>query len=125
MGVGPRRDRARSKTEGMAEQVDKATSFRAGLIGEIGWGVSPYVSYSESFLPAAGLDFNDVAFVPVRGRQYEAGVKWQPSRGVLVTANVYDIVESNRPTNDPEHVLNTVQTGEIRDRKSTRLNSSH
>src|SRR3546814_16082077 len=83
MGVGPRRDRARSKTEGMAEQVDKATSFRAGLIGEIGWGVSPYVSYSESFLPVAGLAFNDVAFVPVRGRQYEAGVKWQPSRGVL------------------------------------------
>src|SRR3546814_3779281 len=73
--VGARRDRARSKTEGMAEQVDKATSFRAGLIGEIGWGVSPYVSYSESFLPVAGLDFNDVAFVPVRGRQSEAGVK--------------------------------------------------
>lgn len=114
--IGARRDRARSKTEGMAEQVDKATTFRAGLIGEIGWGIAPYVSYSESFLPVAGLDFNDVAFVPVRGRQYEAGVKWQPRRGVLVTANVYDIVESNRPTNDPNNVLNTVQTGEIRSR---------
>lgn len=114
--IGARRDRARSKTEGMAGQVDKATTFRAGLIGEIGWGLSPYASYSESFLPVAGLDFNDVAFVPVRGRQYEAGVKWQPNRNALVTANVYDIVESNRPTNDPENVLNTVQTGEIRSR---------
>ncbi|MFC7499613.1 TonB-dependent siderophore receptor [Enterovirga sp. GCM10030262] len=114
--VGARRDRARSKTEGSAGQVDQATTFRAGLIGEIGWGVAPYVSYSESFLPVAGLDFNNVAFVPVRGRQYEAGVKWQPARGALLTASVYDIVESNRPTNDPENVLNTVQTGEIRSR---------
>jgi len=114
--IGARRDRARSKTEGMAEQVDEATTFRAGLIGDVGSGFSPYVSYSESFLPVAGLDFNNVAFVPVRGRQYEAGLKWQPRSGVLVTASVYDIVESNRPTNDPENVLNTVQTGEVRSR---------
>ena len=87
VNTGARRDRARSKTEGSAGQVDQATTFRAGLIGEIGWGVAPYVSYSESFLPVAGLDFNNVAFVPVRGRQYEAGVKWQPARGALLTAS--------------------------------------
>ncbi len=111
--VGLRHDRARSKTEGVDAQVDKAWTFKAGVIGEVGAGVSAYASYSEAFLPLAGLDINGVAFVPTRGRQYEGGLKWQPLRGVLVTANYFDIVESNRPTNDPLNVLNTVQTGEI------------
>src|SRR3546814_15444456 len=34
----------------------------------------------------------------------------------VCSSDLYDIVESNRPTNDPENVLNTVQTGEIRSR---------
>jgi len=114
--IGARRDRARSKTEGLDEQVDKATSFRAGIIGELFKDVSPYASYSEAFLPVAGLDFGGTAFVPIRGRQYEAGVKWQPRRGILVTASVYDIIETNRPINDPDNVLNTIQTGKVRSR---------
>jgi iron complex outermembrane receptor protein len=114
--VGARRDRARSKTEGLDAQIDKATTFRAGLIGEIGWGLSPYVSYSEAFLPVAGLDFGGEAFVPQRGRQYEAGLKWQPRRAVLVTASVFDIEETNRPINDPENPVNVIQTGRIKSR---------
>ena len=112
--LGARRDRAKSKTEGLDAQVDKAWTYKAGIIGELGAGVSAYASYSEAFLPLAGLDILGVAFVPTRGRQYEAGLKWQPRRGVLVTATYFDIVESNRPTNDPLNVLNTVQTGEIK-----------
>lgn len=114
--IGARRDRARSETEGSPTQTDEATTFRVGVIGEVAKGVSPYVSYSESFLPVAGLDFFDNALKPVRGRQYEGGVKWNPTRGALFTANVYDIIESNRPTNDPNNVLNIVQTGKIRSR---------
>lgn len=112
--LGLRRDRARSTTEGSPTQTDEATTFKVGVIGEVATGWSPYVSYSESFLPVAGLDFYGDAFKPVRGSQYEAGVKWAPSRTALLTANVYRIEESNRATNDPENVLNTVQTGEIR-----------
>jgi iron complex outermembrane receptor protein len=114
--LGARRDRARSKTEGLDSQIDKATSFRAGLIGDIGGGLSPYVSYSEAFLPVAGLDFGGDAFVPQRGRQYEIGLKWQPRRGVLVTAAAYDIEETNRPINDPENPVNVIQTGRIKSR---------
>src|SRR3546814_20537022 len=47
------------------------------------------------------------------GRQIEGGVKWQPRHGVLITANYYDIVESNRPTNDPLDPINVFQTGKI------------
>ncbi|WP_129792849.1 TonB-dependent siderophore receptor [Sphingosinicella sp. CPCC 101087] len=114
--VGARRDRARSKTEGLDAQIDEATTFRAGLIGELGGGLAPYVSYSEAFLPVAGLDFGGVAFEPQRGRQYEAGLKWQPRRTVLVTLSAYDIEETNRPINDPENPVNVIQTGRVKSR---------
>lgn len=111
--LGARRDHARSKTEGLPSQTDNATTYRAGLIGDIGAGVSPYISYSESFLPVNGQDLYGRAFKPMQGHQTEAGVKWQPARTMLVTASVYRITETNRQTNDPDNVLNVIQTGEI------------
>jgi iron complex outermembrane receptor protein len=112
--VGGRHDRAVSKTEGSPDRVDKAWTFKVGLIGELAAGISPYLSYSEAFQPVAGLNREGIPFVPTRGRQYEGGVKWQPQRGILVTAAYYDIVEANRPTNDPANPLDTFQTGEIK-----------
>jgi iron complex outermembrane recepter protein len=61
----------------------------------------------------AGLDFFGVAFKPQKGRQYEAGVKWAPMARALLTASAFKITETNRPTNDPANVLNTIQTGEV------------
>lgn len=111
--AGVRRDRAEQQTAGSAEQVDEATSIRAGAIYDLGRGLSPYVSYSESFLPLAGQDVFGVAFRPQEGEQLEVGVKWRPFTGAMVTVAAYDLTETNRLTNDPENVLNTVQTGEI------------
>lgn len=112
--LGARRDHARSKTEGQPSQTDNATTYRAGLIGDLGAGVSPYLSYSESFLPVTGQDLFGQAFKPMRGRQSEAGIKWQPARNLLLTMAAYRITETNRQTNDPDNVLNVVQTGQIR-----------
>jgi iron complex outermembrane receptor protein len=39
--LGARRDHARSKTEGQPSQTDNATTYRAGLIGELGAGRRP------------------------------------------------------------------------------------
>lgn len=111
--AGVRRDRAEQQTAGSAKQVDEATSLRVGAIYDLGAALSPYVSYSESFLPLAGQDFFGVAYRPQEGEQWEAGVKWRPFVGALVTLAAYDLTETNRLTNDPENVLNTVQTGEI------------
>ncbi len=112
--TGVRYDRARSKTQGVDEVIDKAWTFKAGLIGELGYGISPYISYSEAFQPVSGINpRTGDAYVPTRGRQYEGGIKWQPQRGVLVTAAYYDIVERNRPTNDPADPINVFQTGEV------------
>src|SRR3546814_3073884 len=72
-----------------------AWTFKIGLIGDVGAGLSPYVSYSEAFQPIPGFDRNGVALVPTRGRQIEGGVKWQPRHGVLITANYYDRSEEH------------------------------
>lgn len=112
--AGARHDRARSETQGSTAMIDKAWTFKVGLIGELAWGLSPYVSYSEAFQPVSGINpRTGEPYVPTRGRQYEGGVKWQPRRGVLVTAAYYDIVEKNRPTNDPADPINVFQTGEV------------
>lgn len=111
--LGARRDRAVTETEGLPDQTDNATTYRIGLIGDVGANVSPYVSYTESFLPVPGQDLYGNAFEPMRGHQVETGVKWQPSRNALFTATFYRITETNRQTNDPDNVLNVVQTGEI------------
>lgn len=100
--LGARRDRV----TGSSGQKDNATTFRAGIIGEIGAGISPFFSYTESFLPVAGRiesgkdeDGNTIYGDPYRpqtGTQYEAGVKWQPGINTLVTATVFKIKERNR-----------------------------
>lgn len=122
--LGTRRDRARTQVGDQPRIEDYATSYRAGVIVDAGRGFSPYLSYSESFLPIGSLDFFSQPFKPQEGRQYEMGVKWQPREQTLVTLAVYDIREKNRQTNDPQNVLNSVQTGEVGS-KGVELEASH
>lgn len=121
--LGARRDRV----TGSSGQKDNATTFRAGIIGEIGAGISPFFSYTESFLPVAGrIDNGDGSFGdpyrPQTGTQFEAGVKWQPGINTLVTATVFKIKERNR-------VLylaagGTTQSGEL-NTKGFEIEASH
>jgi iron complex outermembrane receptor protein len=94
--------------------VDKATTYRAAATYAITPSLKPYVSYSESFLPQTGATFAGEPFRPTRGRQWEAGVKWEIAPGSLLTLAAYDIKERNRLTNDPVNPFFSVQTGEAR-----------
>ncbi len=108
--LGARRDRVRSNDNvGGTRKIDKATTFRAGIIGEIGANISPFFSYTESFQPLAGAGLR-----PQTGRQYEAGAKWQPDLQTLVTVTGFDIQDSNRPIAGPLGV--TVQAGKLKSR---------
>jgi iron complex outermembrane receptor protein len=111
--LGLRRDRATSESNGVKLAPNTAWTFRAGIIGEITAGISPYFSYSESFLPVFGTNVYGVPFVPRTGRQYETGIKWQPTRGALVTVSLFDIKESNFVTSDPNNIQNFLQTGSV------------
>lgn len=59
-------------------------------------GVSPYVSYSESFTPVAGIGPDGASYEPLEGRQFEAGVKIAPPDvdGYLTIA-AFDVEENN------------------------------
>lgn len=92
---------------------DNATTFRAGIIGEIGAGISPFFSYTESFQPIAGFVSDGSAFRPQTGTQYEVGAKWQPDAATLVTVTGFHIKESNRPIADPANPLGQIQSGEL------------
>ncbi|MGE4430232.1 MAG: TonB-dependent siderophore receptor [Sphingobium sp.] len=116
--LGGRRDRVKS---GMG-RIDKATTFRAGIIGEIGAGISPFFSYTESFLPLAGSDHNGKAYVPQTGTQYEVGAKWQPDRNTLVTVTAFHIKERNRVIYGPNST--TFQSGELTT-KGVEVEASH
>lgn len=121
--LGARRDRVTAS----AGNKDNATTFRAGIIGEIGAGISPFFSYTESFLPIAGsltdIDGNiGDPFKPQTGTQFEAGVKWQPRPGTLVTVTAFHIKERNRVLYGEGS--STTQSGEL-STKGIEFEASH
>jgi iron complex outermembrane receptor protein len=94
---------------------DNELSKDFGLMYEFDNGVAPYVSYSESFVPVTGTDFNGDPFKPLRGKQYEAGVKFQPpGTPSIVTAAIFQIEQENMLLSDPSNPLNQIQSGEAR-----------
>lgn len=102
-------------TDEEAIATDSAFTWRAGLGYKFDNGLMPYASYSTSFLPQAGTDFDGNAFKPTTGEQYEAGIKFEPAgfRG-LFTASVFQITQQNVLTNDPINYGYSVQDGEVR-----------
>lgn len=95
-----RRDRATTNPQNGASTTQYATTGRLGLMYLFDSGISPYISVSESFEPLLGNDAFGKSFVPKKGQQLEAGLKYQP-KGTehLLTAAIFDITEQNRTTN--------------------------
>ncbi|OAT14808.1 ferric hydroxamate outer membrane receptor [Buttiauxella noackiae ATCC 51607] len=101
------------------ERSDDQFTGRAGLNYLFDNGVSPYISYSESFEPNSGADYYGNTFKPSKGRQYEAGVKYVPKEmPVVITGAVYQLTKTDNLMSDPDtsHGFASVQGGEIRSR---------
>ncbi len=81
-------------------------------------GLSPYVSYAETFnQEIIGTDARGNPFEPTRGTQYEAGVKYQPpGTSSILTAAVFDITKSNMTVPDPDNPTYSIQIGEAKSR---------
>lgn len=109
--LGLRRDIAKDASG----HTDRVWSKDLGLMYEFDSGIVPYISYSESFLPIADVDFHGNPYKPERGKQYEAGVKYQPTgTPSLYTASIFEIEKENLLTADPNNPLNQIQIGEAR-----------
>ncbi|WP_370245124.1 TonB-dependent siderophore receptor [Alteromonas abrolhosensis] len=95
--LGLRHDRVDNDT-GVTEQDDTQTSYSAGILYRFENGISPYLSYAESFETVVGLDNNNNQLKPEEGRQYEAGIKYELSSiPGFITLAYYDIEVSNLP----------------------------
>ncbi|MEI6950149.1 TonB-dependent receptor [Paraflavisolibacter sp. H34] len=102
--------------------ADEVFTPRIGLSFSINKGTSVYVLRDESFVPQSGTDYFGNAFVPVRGKDLEAGIKKEWMKGKWMSSlTVYRILRENTLTNDPDptHVLGNgsmaqVQLGETR-----------
>lgn len=115
--AGLRHDRAISGKEGSDDEKTNATTHRLGAMYQVGNGWAPYVSYSESFTPVAGVDANGNRYKPLRGEQIEVGVKFQPERGATnFTLSAYDLKERNQSITDPANPNFQIQVGETNTR---------
>ena len=95
---GVRVDDVSNSNNGVSQDVD-ATTIAAGLLYAFDNGLSPYVSYAESFEPQLGVDnVTGAALKPEEGEQFELGVKYQPAGSrSYVTLAYFDITQSNLP----------------------------
>ena len=121
--AGLREDRAKSDTADRLAgdsitQESQALTWRGGLSYLFDNGIAPYFSYATSFNPSTpGTTFEGTPFKPTTGKEYEAGIKYQPvGTNALVTASVYDLTEDNVLTTDTAHPGFSIQTGAVRSR---------
>ncbi len=93
---------------------NEAFSGNAGVLYVFDSGFNPYLSYAESFQPAGSntnLSYDLTPFDPITGKQWEAGVKYQPAAfDGLVTLSAYDLRQQNILVDDPDPTHNTCGT---------------
>jgi iron complex outermembrane receptor protein len=101
---------------GAASNDDHDVTYNGSLLYKFDAGFSPYVSYAESFLQESyGTTFAGSTFKPTHGKQYEAGLKYQPpGTASLFTVALFDITKSNILITDPLHPASSIQGGEAR-----------
>ena len=97
-------------------QYDTPLTGMLGATYDLGNGVVPYASYTQSFNTNIGTTYDGAQFEPTRGEQVEVGVRYTPTADLMVSAAVYDLTKSNVLTADPDNEGYNVQTGEIRHR---------
>lgn len=105
--LGGRYDIANSKGGNIGEELtespqQEAFSPRVGIVYQPIEPISLYASYSSSFSPQGGQDFDGNLFQPERGTQYEVGVKVDLNDKLSATLALYDLTKSNVLTSDPD-----------------------
>jgi iron complex outermembrane receptor protein len=94
---------------------DSAQTGRVGLNYLFDNGLSPYVSYSTSFVPNAGASSAGEPFKPTTGEGKEIGVKYMaPGTNLMITAALFEIEQDNVLTADPTNPFLNTQTDAAR-----------
>jgi iron complex outermembrane receptor protein len=112
--LGLRHDYVTSDTQGSPVENYQATTGRAALMYELPFGVTPYVTYAQSFNPVFGSGVCATVCAPQRGEMVELGFKYNPTPGNAVNGAIFDTTERNRLANDPDNPMFSIQTGKVR-----------
>lgn len=118
--LGGRYDRSRTdfdnKTTGAKNNVrDDNSTWSGGVAYVLDNGLTPYISYSEFFLPVTDLNAaTGEPFKPQEGDQKEVGIKYQPEGlDAMFTAAVFELTQENVTKYQG---MVPVQLGEVRSR---------
>ena len=101
-------------------RTDEVVSPRGGVVFKPAENASIYFSYSKSFLPQSGDQFNNLtatfaALEPEQFENLEVGAKWNPNSRLEASAAIYRLDRDNTRAVDPDTLL-TVLTGAQRSR---------
>ncbi|SFJ86050.1 TonB-dependent siderophore receptor [Methylophaga sulfidovorans] len=82
-----------------ANDADKSAedfSGRVGLLYKFDNGLSPYISYSESFNLVTSTDVEGNLFDPEKAKQYEVGVKYEPKNiDGFISLAAFDLIKDD------------------------------
>lgn len=96
------------------DRTDSAFTGNAALSYVFDSGFTPYVSYAESFQAEQG-GANGNAFKPGTGKQYEAGIKYQPpGTEILFTAAAYELTRRDIVLSDTLGVQRPLGAAKVR-----------
>lgn len=115
LDLGVRHDWATVSALSHYDQSDNSKNSHAfsgniGVLYDIHHIISPYMSYSTSFLPVTDVDENGKIFEPEKANQYEVGFKIQsPSQRIQASLAWFDLTRFNVVSSDADGV--NYQTG--------------
>ncbi len=90
-------------------------SGRLGALYEFENGVSPFISYSQSFEPIIDTRNSGKDYDPTTSSQWETGLKYN-ANDFNASLAIYEITKNDILTTDPDDVYRKIQVGEIRSR---------
>ncbi len=105
-----------NKLNGTRDAIDQGNfSSRAALLYLFDNGFAPYVSYSTAFTPTSFVDENGKILDPMKGKQWEAGLKYQPEGSdTQYSASVFRINQTNIATKeeptDPYRAIGEIES---------------
>ena len=108
-----------NRTGDELRRIDNLLSPRVGLVFKPVAAVAFYTSYSVSQLPSSGDQFSSLTTItqqvkPEKFTNYEAGAKWDLTRGFSLTTAVYRLDRTNTRATDPNDPTRIIQTGSQR-----------
>jgi catecholate siderophore receptor len=104
---------------GKFSRNDDLWSPRLGVILKPNEQLSLYASYSRSFLPQSGDQFSGLTIdteglKPEKFVNYEIGAKWEPVKGLLATAAIYQLDRTNTRVANPNGSGTSLLSGKQR-----------